>query len=322
MPCDFAIKIDHLTKQYHHHTILNDISCEITPHQVVGIIGPNGAGKSTLLKIIAGMLEGTSGEIAIFGKSVTDFPWETQKMVSMMLENNPLLNDLRVGEYLRLRALLKGIFFKNVRQETEKMMRRCDLYYEARHRKIGTLSQGFRQRIGIADAMLGPASVIVLDEPTLGLDPLQIAHVKNSILQTKNNRTVIISSHVLSDLESICDRFLILKKGILVAQGTLDELRAKIQQVPKTEIELEGDREAIFLFLQKYATALTLLSENVDTRRFRLCFSGEEKQKYALMTDLLQQNHIILHAFHNHLPSLETIYLEFTQEYLKGKENL
>lgn len=240
-----AIVVSELTKKYCGQVALNAVSFSIEKGSVVGLIGPNGAGKSSILKILAGIIAGTSGDVIINGCSVAENVMQAKRYVSFMPENNPLPDHLRVGEYLRFRAELKGVSTKKIRQSTEKVMRQCDLYYEARYRMIKTLSKGYRQRVGIADAMLGNSEIVILDEPTIGLDPHQIIGVRKIIDANKGTRTILLSSHILSELETVCDNFIIINRGRIVVTGSLDELSNNVQGKNMFCAKIGGDEQTI-----------------------------------------------------------------------------
>ncbi|MDR0742382.1 MAG: ABC transporter ATP-binding protein [Puniceicoccales bacterium] len=240
-----VIVVSELTKKYCGQVALNAVSFSMKKGSVIGLIGPNGAGKSSILKILAGIITGTSGDVIINGCSVAENVMWAKQYVSFMPENNPLPDHLRVGEYLRFRAELKGIPMRKIRQSAEKVMRQCDLYYEARYRMIKTLSKGYRQRVGIADAMLGNSEIVILDEPTIGLDPHQIIGVRKIIDANKGTRTILLSSHILSELETVCDNFIIINRGRIVATGSLDELSNNVKGENIFCARIGGDEQTI-----------------------------------------------------------------------------
>ncbi len=216
------IEVKNLSKKYGQFTALSNINLSIPAGKIVGLIGPNGAGKTSFLKILSGLMLGSSGNVIIDGVDLSSNPDLAQKKIAFMLENNPLSDHMRVGEYLRFRAELKGI--KNVRKSVESIMRKCDLYYDARYRVIRTLSKGYRQRIGIADALLGDQPVVILDEPTIGLDPRQIIGIRKTIQELCQSKTLIISSHILSELETICDYYIMINEGQVMSCGAFDAI--------------------------------------------------------------------------------------------------
>jgi ABC-2 type transport system ATP-binding protein len=222
------VKVEKLSKKYGKFIALNNVSFILSRGKIVGLIGPNGAGKTSLLKILSGLMPANSGQASIGGVDLAERPNLAKDKISFMAESNPLADHMRVGEYLRFRAALKGI--KDVRLNVEKVMRKCDIYYDARYKMIKNLSKGYRQRVGIADALLGDSELIILDEPTIGLDPKQIILIRQTLLGLRGSRTLLISSHILSELETICDYFIIINSGEIVATGSLEEIcKSKIR---------------------------------------------------------------------------------------------
>jgi ABC-2 type transport system ATP-binding protein len=214
-------------KQYGRFKALNEVSFEIATGEVVGLLGPNGAGKSTTLKILSGLLDANSGIVKIKNENIAYTSCRRQCSIGVMLENNPLPSHLKVGEYLRFRAAIKGVDSKNVRIHTEKIMRQVDIQRDLRHQEMGSLSKGMQQRVGLAEAILGDPDLVILDEPTIGLDPNQIIKFRKLIASQKGKRTFVISSHILSEIESLCDRFIIINNGAIVANGMIHELRQR-----------------------------------------------------------------------------------------------
>ncbi len=223
-----AVVAELLTKRYGSLTAIEDLSFTVAPGEIVGFLGPNGAGKSTTMKILAGTMAGTSGRATIWGESVSLNPSAAKSHLAYMPENNPLPDDLRVEEYLTLRAKLKNVESNDVQARVEKVMIDCDLIRRAKGRLIGQLSKGFRQRVGIADALLAQPKVIILDEPTIGLDPHQILGIRDLIRSLRGQMAVLISSHILHEVEQVCDKVVIINRGRLVAQGKTEDLRREL----------------------------------------------------------------------------------------------
>lgn len=220
-----AIRVSGLCKNFGAHKAVAGIDFTVNKGEVVGFLGPNGAGKSTTMRILAGLQPATSGTAEICGVSVSREPFKTKSFLGYMPENNPLPTDLRVSEYLRFRARLKDVPAHKLYKRVEEVMAACDLARTARHKLIGSLSKGFRQRVGIADALLSEPEVIILDEPTIGLDPHQILGIRKLISSLRGEKAVLISSHILPEIENVCDRVIIINQGVVVANGTPDELR-------------------------------------------------------------------------------------------------
>ncbi len=221
------IKVEHLTKQYAGITAVNDISFEVKDREIVGFLGPNGAGKTTTLRILTGFIAATSGRVTVDGHDVFKRPDAVKSVIGYLPENVPLYPELRVEEYLKYRAALKKVPRPKQGAAVDGAMERCQLG-DVRTRIIGQLSKGYRQRVGLADALVGNPKILVLDEPTIGLDPNQIRQVRDLIQALSKERTIILSSHILPEVEAVCSRVQIIHKGRLVGQGKPDELRARI----------------------------------------------------------------------------------------------
>jgi ABC-2 type transport system ATP-binding protein len=223
-----AVVAERLTKRYGSLTAVEDLSFSVAPGEIVGFLGPNGAGKSTTMRILAGTMSGTSGRASIWGVSVALDPAGAKRHLAYMPENNPLPEDLRVEEYLTLRARLKDVAPDRVGERVRRVMEDCDLTRRASGRLIGQLSKGFRQRVGIADALLAEPRVVILDEPTIGLDPHQILGIRELIRSLRGKMAVLISSHILHEVEQVCDKVVIINRGRLVAQGRTEDLRREL----------------------------------------------------------------------------------------------
>lgn len=228
-----AIEVDGLTKVYHGVPAVNDVSFKVASGEVVGFLGPNGAGKSTTMRILCGLSTATSGKAFIHGVSVARFPEKTKRFIGYMPENNPLPEDLRVSEYLRFRARIKDVPAKKIDERVDAVMEITDLHRTAHRRIIGALSKGFRQRVGIADALLSEPKVVVMDEPTIGLDPHQIRAFRRLLDQLRGKMSIILSSHILPEIELCCDRVIIINQGRLVAEGTPLTLRREF--IPQSQ---------------------------------------------------------------------------------------
>ena len=233
-----SIVVENLTKLYGEQKAVDNISFEVKPGEVVGFLGPNGAGKSTTMRMITCYMAPTSGKIFLEGFEVDKNPLEIKKKIGYLPENNPLYLDMAIIDYLRFCAEIQGMNGGRVSERIHKMVDLCGLNPE-RHKKIGELSKGYRQRVGLAQAMIHDPDVLVLDEPTSGLDPNQIVEIRRLIKELGREKTVILSSHILSEVEATCDRILIINKGKIVADGSSDTLRqqAQGQQLVKVQIE-------------------------------------------------------------------------------------
>ncbi|HEY8503329.1 MAG TPA: ABC transporter ATP-binding protein [Gemmataceae bacterium] len=218
------IHVERLTKYYGDYAAIKNVSFDVSRGQIVGFLGPNGAGKSTTMRILAGYLTATSGTATIDGKNVFWDPIEARRRIGYMPENCPLYGEMRVAEYLDFRGGLKGLSRPRRRERIDYVTRRCWLT-DVRRQLIGTLSKGYRQRVGLADALLADPPVLILDEPTAGLDPAQIRETRGLIRELGEQHTILLSTHILPEVEMTCDSVIIINQGTVAARGTLDEVR-------------------------------------------------------------------------------------------------
>ena len=225
-----VIEISHLVKKYGDHIAVNDLTLTVEPGKIYGFLGPNGAGKSTTMNIITGYLGATSGEVKINGFDIFAQPEEAKKCVGYLPEIPPLYVDMTVREYLNFVAELKGVKHAQRKQQVLAAARRTGLE-EVLPRVIRSLSKGYRQRVGIAQALLGSPQLIILDEPTVGLDPAQVIEIRNLIRELGKAHTVILSSHILSEVKAVCDKALILSQGHLAAVVDLTEEQRDLEEL-------------------------------------------------------------------------------------------
>ena len=235
-----SVVVRRLTKTYGGVRAIDNVSFRIGKGEVVGFLGPNGAGKSTTMRIISGLMPASSGSVFICGESVAADPDAARRHIGFMLENNPLPEDLRVREYLTFRAGIKGVPSSEIRARVDESMETCQLLRKASNKIIGNLSKGFRQRVGIADAILSRPEVIIMDEPTIGLDPHQILAIRALINSLRGKMSVIISSHILPEIELMCDRVMIINQGTIVASGSPESLRREFIAWDKYEISIKA----------------------------------------------------------------------------------
>lgn len=229
------IEVENLTKHYGQHVALDGITFSVEHGEVVGFLGPNGAGKSTTMRILTTFLAATSGSVYIGGDCVFEQPNRVRRRIGYMPENNPLPIDLRVRDYLNFRAQLKHLSKDMATKRIDEVVDECGIS-DVANRYIGQLSRGYRQRVGMADALLANPELIILDEPTSGLDPNQIRSVRSLIRKLSGKHTVLISSHILSEIEMTCDRVIILHEGKLLASGEMKQLISKSNLAVVAEI--------------------------------------------------------------------------------------
>jgi len=238
-----VIEVSHLTKQYGNHLAVDDVSFTVADGQICGLLGPNGAGKSTIMNILTGYLSATSGQVTVAGHPLPEEADAAKACVGYLPEQPPLYPEMTVQEYLTFAAELKGVKKAERKEQVCRAARRTGLE-AVLPRLIRSLSKGYKQRVGIAQALLGSPRLIILDEPTVGLDPAQVIEIRKLIRELGRAHTVILSSHILSEVQAVCQQILILSKGHLAAAGSLEELTADGKSLEKVFLELtDGEPE-------------------------------------------------------------------------------
>lgn len=312
---DITIDVQHLAKSYGSVAAVNDISFAVKRGEIVGLLGPNGAGKSTTLRILTGYLPATSGSVRICGLPVASHPELTKRHIGYMPENNPLPEDMRVSEYLWFRGRLKEMPRTKLRARIDEVLELCDLKRN-RHRIIGRLSKGNKQRVGIAEAILAEPDVIIMDEPTIGLDPHQILIVRDLIGSLRGRMSVIISSHILPEIEVTCDRVLIINGGRIVAQGSPAELRREIFGHTSYRLELSGDSAALPALLADLDPTIKI-AHVTDCGPDGFCVvtltTENESDLGEKLLHALPTRGYRLRALSRTLPSLEDVFLAATR---------
>src|SRR3954469_23677305 len=230
------IKVEHLTKRYAGHTAIKDLSFEVGQGEIMGFLGPNGAGKSTTMRILASFMPPTSGRVSIAGYDVFSQSLQARAHLGYMPENAPLYNDMRVTEYLDYRAALKGVAHRKIGERVGDVKELCGLK-DVEKKLIGNLSKGYRQRVGLTDALLHEPDLLILDEPTIGLDPNQIRQVRELIKNLGKQHTILLSTHILPEVEMTCTRVIIILKGQIEACDTPENLLGQIRQAGGVIVE-------------------------------------------------------------------------------------
>ena len=237
------IEVSHLTKQYGNHLAVDDVSFTVADGQICGLLGPNGAGKSTIMNILTGYLSATSGQVTVAGHPLPEEADAAKACVGYLPEQPPLYPEMTVQEYLTFAAELKGVKKAERKEQVCRAARRTGLE-TVLPRLIRSLSKGYKQRVGIAQALLGSPRLIILDEPTVGLDPAQVIEIRKLIRELGRAHTVILSSHIRSEVQAVCQQILILSKGHLAAAGSLEELTADGKSLEEVFLELtDGEPE-------------------------------------------------------------------------------
>jgi ABC-2 type transport system ATP-binding protein len=305
------IRIENLTKKFGGQRAVDNISFEVKTGEILGFLGPNGAGKTTTMRIITNYLAAAEGEVYIGGKTVKDNARELKKHIGYLPENNPLYPEMPVIDYLEFVASLQGVPREKITERMIEMVRVCGLNSE-KHKKIGELSKGFRQRVGLAQAMIHNPEILILDEPTAGLDPNQIAEIRKLIRELGSEKTVILCTHILPEVEATCDRILIINRGRIVADGTPDNLRkqASGQEILKVRIE-DGQPDAIFTALQGLATVAMVDFSDRQLNRFEVHSRPEISSKREIFK-LCVKNKWMLTEMIPYEAKLEDIFRELT----------
>jgi gliding motility-associated transport system ATP-binding protein len=278
-----SIEIKNLTKLYGEQKAVNDISFSVGKGEIVGFLGPNGAGKSTTMKIVTGYLLPDNGQVSVCGVDVLKAPLETKKKIGYLPESNPLYYEMYVREYLDFIADVHHI--KEKKAKIEAVIEQVGLTPESKKR-VGQLSKGYKQRVGLAAALLHEPEVLILDEPTTGLDPNQIIEIRELIKKMGSNKTVLFSSHILQEVEAICDRVVIINKGILVADDKLSELRKKSSGDSTIKVSFKESLEAEWL---KRLKAVKFVNK-INANEWELVTTDPNEVKRQLLELSLQQN--------------------------------
>ncbi len=268
-----SIVVEGLSKKYGIQKAVDDISFRVNTGEVVGFLGPNGAGKSTTMKMITCYMAPTSGRIILDDLEASTHADEIKKRIGYLPETNPLYTEMAIIDYLKFCGKIQGISKADISGRIHAMIEKCGLESE-KHKKINELSKGFRQRVGLAQAMIHDPDILILDEPTTGLDPNQIIEIRKLIKELGREKTVILSSHILSEVEATCDRILIINKGRIVADGTSDTLRQQSQGQELIHVQIEAKNGAD---VNKALTALATVEKTTPLDKKEGFFSVQSK---------------------------------------------
>ena len=307
-----SIIVENLTKKYGTQRAVDNISFEVKTGEIVGFLGPNGAGKTTTMKIITCFMAPSDGNVKINGESILDKYDKLKKNIGYLPENNPLYYDMPVIDYLRFVAELQSVPTSQVKERIIKMVRLTGLNDE-KHKKIGELSKGYRQRVGLAQAMIHDPEILILDEPTTGLDPNQIVEIRKLIKELGREKTVILSTHILSEVEATCDRILIINKGSIVADGTADILRrqAQGQEILRVQISDAPARDDVIMAL-KNLDSVAMVDPVQDIQNTFIINSKTEMSSRRNVFDLCVRNNWVLTEMTPIETKLEDIFRELT----------
>src|SRR5438045_5402730 len=264
------IKVENLTKRYAGQTAIQDLNFEVSPGEIMGFVGPNGAGKTTTMRILAGFMPPTSGRASVAGFDVFEQSLQARVHLGYMPENVPLYSDMRVTEYLNYRAALKGVPHRRTPERVGDVKELCGLK-DVERKLIGTLSKGYRQRVGLADALLAEPDLLILDEPTIGLDPNQIRQVREMIKNLGRKHTTLLSTHILPEVEMTCSRVIIINKGRIEACDTPENLLGQIRQAGGVIVEAKVGSDNGAEELKKISGVRDVMTDvDDDWKRFSL----------------------------------------------------
>jgi len=311
------IDVEHLSKVYGSTSAIADVTFSVEPGEILGFLGPNGAGKTTTMRILAGYLPATSGTAKVAGFEVHKDSMAVRQRIGYLPESPPLYPDMTVEGYLSFVAQIKGVNAGDRPQRIQSALTRCNLL-EKRKTIIRKLSKGFRQRVGIAQAIVHDPPVIILDEPTVGLDPRQIIEVRNLIKNLAGDHTVILSTHILPEVSMTCSRVAIINHGQVVATNTPESLMTQLMGGSGYELEVEGDFESVQRCLQAVqgVTAIEpMLTDLLPQNRLKIkVVSGSETELGSEIATALVSHHLGLYEMRRVQASLETVFLQLTTE--------
>jgi ABC-2 type transport system ATP-binding protein len=256
------IEVERLTKHYGPVTAIRDVSFSVAPGHIVGFLGPNGAGKSTTMRILSCFMPASSGSARVAGHDVFRESLEVRRRIGYLPESVPLYTEMRVAAYLDFVAEVKGVSRSDRRRRVADVMDRC-LVADVQNRLIGTLSKGYRQRVGLAQALVSDPEVLILDEPTIGLDPRQITEIRSLIKSLAGQHTVILSTHILPEVSMVCSGVIIINKGSVVAQGPIDSLVEQVFPTSRVEVEIVGPPPAVRERIRSIAGVLSVEDQMV-----------------------------------------------------------
>lgn len=307
------IHIQHLTKKFGRFTAVDDLSFQVEPGKIVGFLGPNGAGKTTTLRMLTGFLPPTSGTATVAGHDISKQSLKVRSKIGYMPENVPLYDDMRVREYLKFRANIKGIHGRQASANIAEVLELCALQH-MRNRMINTLSKGYRQRVGLADALVNKPELLVLDEPTNGLDPNQIRSIRRLIKELGKKHTILVSSHILSEIEMIANHVVIIDNGKIKASDTPENLTRSMRYAGKISLEIKGSPEVIQPALERLDNIKKVIPvpNTSDWLEFEiLCEAGTDSRER--IHRLASQYGWSIRTLHRHQATLEDIFVEMTR---------
>jgi len=308
------IECHHLTKKYARHAAVSDVSFSVAQGEIVGFLGPNGAGKTTTLRMLTGYLPPTSGSARIAGHDVFRESLAARRRIGYMPENVPLYEEMRVREYLRFRAQLKGLDRAATRRQVGEVLESCGLT-QVRRKMIKALSKGFRQRVGLADALVHKPELLILDEPTNGLDPNQIRLIRELIRKLAETHTVLISTHILHEVEMICNRVIIIDNGKIKASDTPAKLTRDMRAAGRLQVEIRADPAVAAGAISRLEHVKKVTPEPLEDDWTRhMVWVDSDTDARERIARLASQNGWPLRSLFRHVATLEDVFVELTRQ--------
>jgi len=308
------IEIKNLSKKYKDVQALDKVSFSVADGEILGFLGPNGAGKTTTMKIITGFISANSGSVKINGLDSVEDSLEIRKQIGYLPENVPLYQEMKVYEYLKFIGEIRGLNKSKLVQRIKELIKSCSLEKVIR-KNIGELSKGYRQRVGLAQALIHDPKILILDEPTAGLDPNQIVEIRNLIKKMAQEKTVIMCSHILSEVQATCSRIVIINDGKIAAQGTTEELKAQSEGKQMVSFSIKGNKESIvdkFKVQEGVLDIKYLGRESSEVEKYIL-ETRSEKDLRPMVFNMAKENNWILYALNSQELSLEDIFRKLTK---------
>ena len=306
------ISVEKLTKRYPAKTAIEGMSFQVERGEILGFLGPNGAGKTTTMRIIAGFMPATDGKVSVDGFDVFENPLDVRRRIGYLPENPPLYLEMTVSSYLRFVAKIKGVPKEKLDFEVKRVMERVNII-DVRQRIISKLSKGYKQRVGLAQALLNDPPVLILDEPTIGLDPKQIHEVRELIKDLSGNHTVVLSTHILPEVEQTCHRVIIIDHGKIVAVDTPKNLRSQLQGAERISIEVQGPFSEVVSKLKAMPGVVEVQKVGDLDGRHKLQIESElQKDVRSDLARTIVQHGWSLYELQSATMSLEDIFLKLT----------
>lgn len=303
------IEVRGLSKSYGDRLAIDKLNFSVSKGEVVGFLGPNGAGKSTTMKIITGYMSPSDGEVKVAGFDVFSDPLEVKKRIGYLPETPPVYGDMKVSDYLKFVARIKGVEEDNVRDYVASAIKKTNLS-EVENRLIQNLSKGFKQRVGIAQALVSDPEILILDEPTVGLDPKQVMEVRDLIRKLKGQHTIVLSTHIMSEVQANCDRVIIINRGKIVAEDTLSGLSKHLSSGSRVELKVRRGHDSLAKSLKGSEGVLNV---QLSGAHLLVDIDGNENTLEALASQVVQQGCGLL-EMRSQSASLEDIFIQLTSD--------